>query len=109
MGSSLSRPKIGLVFNQVDSVDVLGSRTTANCANQARRLTAWRTARYPCYYQITQLFDAELPPQFGLARQFADELELPWAKVIRPHSHRMGSDRRWMLRTRNGELLSLKK
>jgi hypothetical protein len=44
-----------------------------------------------------------------LARQFADELELPWAKIIHPHSQRMGSDRRWMLRTRNGELLSLKK
>ena len=142
--------------------------------NQPIRLPAWLTARYPCYYQTTQLFDTELPPRFGLqplpetpngalvsvperallemlsnvgkhqsveearhltealrnprldvldtllahctrikvvrlARQFADELELPWAKVIRPHSHRMGSDRRWMLRTRNGELLSLKK
>jgi len=44
-----------------------------------------------------------------LARQFADELELPWAKIVHPHSQRMGSDRRWMLRTRNGELLSLKK
>lgn len=44
-----------------------------------------------------------------LARQFADELELPWAKIVRPHSERMGSDRRWMLRTRSGELLSLKK
>lgn len=44
-----------------------------------------------------------------LARQFADELELPWAKIVLPHSQRMGSDRRWMLRTRNGELLSLKK
>ena len=142
--------------------------------NQPVRLPVWLTTRYPCYYQTTQLFDGELPPQFGLkplpetpngalvsvperallemlsnvgkhqsveearhltealrnprldvldtllahctrikvvrlARQFADELELPWAKVIRPHSHRMGSDRRWMLRTRNGELLSLKK
>ena len=44
-----------------------------------------------------------------LARQFADELELPWAKIVHPHSQRMGSDRRWMLRTRSGELLSLKK
>lgn len=44
-----------------------------------------------------------------LARKFADELELPWAKIVHPHSQRMGSDRRWMLRTRNGELLSLKK
>lgn len=44
-----------------------------------------------------------------LARQFADELDLPWAKIVHPHSLRMGSDRRWMLRTRNGELLSLKK
>lgn len=44
-----------------------------------------------------------------LARQFADELELPWAKIVHPHSERMGSDRRWMLRTRSGELLSLKK
>jgi hypothetical protein len=33
-----------------------------------------------------------------LARQFADELELPWAEIIHPHSQRMGSDRRWMLR-----------
>jgi hypothetical protein len=44
-----------------------------------------------------------------LARQFADELELPWAKIVHPHSQRMGSDRRWTLRTRSGELLSLKK
>ena len=44
-----------------------------------------------------------------LARQFADELELPWEKIIHPHSQRMGSDRRWTLRTRSGELLSLKK
>ena len=35
-----------------------------------------------------------------LVRQFADELEL---------HQRMGSDRRWTLRTRSGELLSLKK
>ncbi len=42
-----------------------------------------------------------------LARQFADELELPWKDVVHSHSQRMGSDRRWMLRTRNGELLSL--
>ena len=44
-----------------------------------------------------------------LARQFADEIELPWAKIVHPHSQRMGSDRRWMLRARNGDLLSLKK
>lgn len=44
-----------------------------------------------------------------LARQFADELALPWAKIVHPHSQQMGSDRRWMLRTRRGELLSLKK
>ena len=44
-----------------------------------------------------------------LARQFADELDLPWAELVHPHSQRMGSDRRWMLRTRSGELLSLKK
>jgi hypothetical protein len=142
--------------------------------NQPARLPAWLTTRYPCHYQTTQLFDTDLPPNFGLqplpetpdgprvsvperallemlcnvgkqqsveeakhlteslrnprpdvldtllchctrikvvrlARQFADELELPWAKVVHPHSQRMGSDRRWMLRTRSGELLSLKK
>ncbi len=142
--------------------------------NQPMRLPAWLTTRYPCRYQITQLFDGGLPPNFGLeplpetpngplvsvperallemlcnvgkhqsaeearhlteslrnprtdvldtllthcarikvvrlARQFADELELPWAKIVHPHSQRMGSDRRWMLRTRSGELLSLKK
>lgn len=142
--------------------------------NQPVRLPTWLTANYPCLYQTTQLFDADLPAAFGLqplpeaqngplvsvperallemlcnvgkhqsveearhlteslrnprpdvldnllthclrikvvrlARQFADELELPWAKIVYPHSQRMGSDRRWMLRTRNGELLSLKK
>lgn len=142
--------------------------------DQPVRLPVWLTAYYPCRYQTTQLFDAGLPPDFGLqplpeipngplvsvperallemlcnvgkhqsveearhlteslrnprpdvldtllthctrikvvrlARQFADELELPWAKIVHPHSQRMGSDRRWMLRTRSGELLSLKK
>lgn len=142
--------------------------------NQPVRLPTWLTAHHPCRYQTTQLFDANLPTDFGLqplpetpngplvsvperallemlcnvgkhqsveearnlieslrnprpdvldtllahctrikvvrlARQFADELELPWAKIVHPHSQRMGSDRRWMLRTRSGELLSLKK
>ncbi len=142
--------------------------------DQPVRIPTWLTAHYPCRYQTTQLFDADLPTGFGiqplpenpngppvsvperallemlcdvgkhqsveearhltenlrnprldaldtllthctrikvvrLARQFADELELPWAKIVYPHSQRMGSERRWTLRTRSGELLSLKK
>jgi hypothetical protein len=43
------------------------------------------------------------------ACRFADELELPWAKIVHPYRQRLGSALRWMLCARSGALLSLKK
>ena len=44
-----------------------------------------------------------------LARLFAEELDLSWAEIVRSHSDKLGSERRWMAKTKSGELLSLKK
>jgi len=44
-----------------------------------------------------------------LAKFLADEAELDWADIVRSHSDQIGSDSRWTVRTKSGELLSLKK
>jgi hypothetical protein len=40
--------------------------TTALWGLRPMRLPEWLLSRYPCTYQTTNLFDATLPPEFGL-------------------------------------------
>lgn len=44
-----------------------------------------------------------------LAHTIAQELELPWAELARQHSERLGGGRRWVLTTRAGDRLDLKR
>jgi hypothetical protein len=40
--------------------------TVSLWGEQSLRLPEWLVSRYPCTYQTTHLFDAKLPPNFGL-------------------------------------------
>ena len=141
--------------------------------DQPLRLPGWLASNYPCTYQLTRLFDDQLPQGFGLpslpagnpavlvsvperallellsdvgktemlsdarslvestrslrtstletllahtrrikvlrlARDLAEELDLPWASLAKKYSEAKGGGSRWIAVSKTGERLELK-